>query len=63
MRYSGSRCGIVAGMVGLALVASSGDLGVTVGYIRTKDGSRPPVPFFTVWRRDSPASPWRYIAE
>lgn len=46
-----------------ALVASSGDLGVTFGYIRLKDGSRPPIPFFTIWRRDSPASPWRYIAE
>lgn len=46
-----------------ALVASSGDLGVTFGYIRLKDGSREPIPFFTIWRRDSPSSPWRYIAE
>lgn len=46
-----------------AIVASSGDLGVTFGYIRLKDGSRPPIPFFTIWRRDSPSSPWRYIAE
>lgn len=46
-----------------ALVASSGDLGITFGYIRAKDGSRPPSPFFTIWRRDSPSSPWRYIAE
>lgn len=45
------------------LVSSSGDLGITFGYIRAKDGSRPPFPFFTIWRRDSPASPWRYIAE
>lgn len=46
-----------------ALVASSGDLGITFGYIRAKDGSRPPFPFFTIWRRDSPSSPWRYVAE
>lgn len=46
-----------------ALVSSSGDLGITFGYIRAKDGSRPPFPFFTIWRRDSPTSPWRYIAE
>lgn len=50
-----------------ALVASSGDLGVTWGWIRShelKDGK--PVqqfPFFTVWRRADPQSPWRYIAE
>ncbi|MDQ3071579.1 MAG: nuclear transport factor 2 family protein [Acidobacteriota bacterium] len=46
-----------------AIVASSGDLGVTFGHIRADDGSRPPQAFFTIWRRDSPASPWRYIAE
>ena len=46
-----------------ALVASSGDLGITFGYIRAKDGSRPPFPFFTIWRRDGPSAPWRYIAE
>lgn len=46
-----------------ALVSSSGDLGITFGYIRAKDGSRPPIPFFTIWRRDSPTAPWRYIAE
>jgi len=46
-----------------AIVASSGDLGITFGYIRAKDGSRPPFPFFTIWRRDGPTAPWRYIAE
>ena len=46
-----------------ALVASSGDLGITFGHIRAKDGSRPPSAFFTIWRRDGPSAPWRYIAE
>lgn len=46
-----------------ALVASSGDLGITFGFIRAKDGSRPPQPFTTIWRRDGPHAPWRYIAE
>lgn len=50
-----------------ALVASSGDLGVTWGWIRShelKDGKpAQQFPFFTVWRRADPQSPWRYIAE
>lgn len=50
------------------LVASSGDLGVTIGLIRPNgpgpDGTAlPPVPFFTVWRRAGSANAWRYIAE
>jgi ketosteroid isomerase-like protein len=50
------------------LVASSGDLGVTFGMIRTNkpgsDGHYPPaIPFFTVWRRASANDAWRYIAE
>jgi ketosteroid isomerase-like protein len=50
------------------LVASSGDLGVTIGMIRPNgpgpDGKAlPPVPFFTIWRRAESANPWRYIAE
>ena len=49
------------------VVASSGDLGVTIGLIREtapSAGPNPPVyPFFTVWRRASTAEPWRYIAE
>jgi hypothetical protein len=46
------------------LVAASGDLGITFGYIRsTTDKDQPPAPFFTIWRRASTAEPWRYIAE
>jgi hypothetical protein len=46
------------------MVASSGDLGVSIGFIRNKaDPSAPPFPFFTIWRRDSPTAPWRYVAE
>ena len=50
------------------VVAASGDLGVSIGHIRfnerAEDGSeRPPIPFFTVWRRAAPDQPWRYIAE
>ncbi len=50
------------------IVASSGDLGITIGRIRPNapaaDG-RPAagVPFFTIWRRAGPGAPWRYIAE
>jgi ketosteroid isomerase-like protein len=47
-----------------AIVASSGDLGVSIGFIRNKaDPSAPPFPFFTIWRRESPTAPWRYVAE
>ena len=46
------------------MVASSGDLGVSIGFIRQKaDPNAPAFPFFTIWRRDNPAAPWRYIAE
>jgi len=50
------------------IVASSGDLGVTIGMIRFNaagpDGKiRAPVPFITIWRRASPQDGWRYIAE
>lgn len=49
------------------IVASSGDLGVTIGMIQVNtpdaSGQRPAFPFFTVWRRDSPSEPWRYVAE
>ncbi len=48
-----------------AILAPSGDLGVTLGYIvpnaPAPDGSRRPFPFFTIWRRD--ASGWKFIAE
>lgn len=50
------------------IVASSGDLGVTIGRIRQNtppaDASAPSsIPFFTIWRRSSPTAPWRYVAE
>ena len=51
------------------LVASSGDLGVTIGTIELSQksaGSAGPVqrvPFFTVWRRANANAPWRYVAE
>ena len=49
-----------------ALVASSGDLGVTWGWIRQHKpaaGQPEKTPFFTVWRRAAPDQPWRYVAE
>jgi ketosteroid isomerase-like protein len=50
------------------IVASSGDVGVTIGFIRQNakkaDGTEPPaIPFFTIWRRLDTTSPWRYVAE
>ena len=48
------------------ILASSGDLGVTIGFIvpNTPSADRPSKnPFFTIWRRASPTAPWRYIAE
>jgi ketosteroid isomerase-like protein len=50
------------------IVAASGDFGVTIGFIvpnkPSSDGKTPPgQPFFTIWRRDSPAGTWKYIAE
>lgn len=46
-----------------AVVASSGDLGITFGMIRPRQPGSAPVPFFTVWARESPGAAWRYIAE
>lgn len=50
-----------------SVVASSGDLGVSMGVIHRNqppaDGSPASFSFFTVWRRDTPDGPWRYIAE
>lgn len=50
-----------------SLVAASGDLGVSIGTIRTNrpgaDGRPEAFPFFTIWRRARPGAPWRYIAE
>jgi ketosteroid isomerase-like protein len=49
------------------IVASSGDLGVTIGTIVTNEadstGAYGKFPFFTVWRRASTDQPWRYVAE
>jgi ketosteroid isomerase-like protein len=50
------------------LVASSGDLGVTIGFIRANAAGpngqpSPPAPFFTIWRRANPTAPWKYVAE
>ncbi len=51
-----------------ALVSSGGDLGVTIGFIRQNNppaGAAPTAgfPFFTIWWRERPGAPWRYIAE
>lgn len=50
-----------------SIVASSGDLGVTFGFIRTNappaQGQPSAIPFFTIWRRASVSDPWRYVAE
>jgi ketosteroid isomerase-like protein len=51
-----------------ALVASSGDLGITFGFITPNaepaaGQAKPRFPFFTVWRRASREAPWRYVAE
>ena len=50
-----------------AIVAISGDFGVTIGYITPNkpgpDGKPLPAqPFFTIWRKDADGA-WRYIAE
>lgn len=49
------------------LVASSGDLGISFGYIKahTPPSGTPErgQPFFTIWVRDGAGAPWRYIAE
>ncbi len=52
----------------VALVASSGDLGISFGFIRPNarpaGGATPEgQPFFTIWSRAAPDAPWRYIAE
>lgn len=46
------------------LVASSGDLGISFGMIRSNaDPAAPAAPFFTIWRRARPTDAWRYVAE
>jgi ketosteroid isomerase-like protein len=57
-----------------AFVASSGDLGVTFGFIKrngepagggagASSGATAGSPFFTIWRRAGPGAPWKYMAE
>jgi ketosteroid isomerase-like protein len=49
-----------------ALVAGSGDLGVTWGKIRphkVEEGQPAEIPFFTIWYRPDPSQPWKYVAE
>jgi len=50
-----------------AIVASSGDLGITFGFIRPHTPAAGQAatgfPFFTIWKRSSPTEPWGYIAE
>ena len=49
------------------LVAPSGDLGISFGMIRPNQppppGQPAGTPFFTIWMRDGPDQPWRYVAE
>ena len=48
------------------IVASSGDLGVTIGMIHPNApaaGQPTNFPFFTIWRRANASAPWRYVAE
>ncbi|WP_386070986.1 YybH family protein [Tahibacter sp. UC22_41] len=49
------------------IVAGSGDLGITIGFLQPNapaaDGSRKPIPFFTIWRRPDTKAAWRYVAE
>ena len=47
-----------------SFAAPSGDLAVSIGTIRPNDPKEGGgFAFFTVWRRDGPDKPWRYIAE
>lgn len=52
---------------GGVIVAPSGDLGVTWGFLHRNEPPPPgrlaQIPFFTVWRRAGPAEPWLYVAE
>jgi hypothetical protein len=49
------------------IVATSGDLGVTIGIIRQNAPPAAPdapvFPFFTVWQRADTTAPWLYVAE
>lgn len=43
-------------------VSSTGDLGITFGYIRFTE-QLGQIPFFTIWRRPRTSDPWLYVAE
>ena len=49
------------------IVAATGDLGVSIGYITPASGGLPAggqgQPFFTIWKRANPGAPWQYVAE
>ncbi len=49
------------------IVSSTGDLGITWGFIRPLEppanGQPAGGPYTTIWRRAGPDQPWRYIAE
>jgi ketosteroid isomerase-like protein len=45
------------------LVASSGDFGVTFGFIERSENAAQKNPYVTIWRRASAQDTWRYIAE
>jgi hypothetical protein len=57
----------VSWSTGRSFIAPSGDLGVSIGTIRANgpvpEGQSASFPFFTIWRRDRPGAPWRYVAE
>ena len=47
-----------------SFAAPSGDLAVSIGTIKPNDPKEGGgFAFFTVWRRDGPDKPWRYVAE
>lgn len=49
------------------IVSSTGDFGITWGFIRPVDppanGQPSGGPYTTIWRRAAPDQPWRYVAE
>ena len=49
------------------IVSSTGDLGITWGFIRPlkapENGQPAGGPYTTIWRRAAPDQPWRYVAE
>jgi hypothetical protein len=50
-----------------AIIATTGDFGVTLGYITRNTAGQdaktpPPSPFFTIWKKDASGA-WKYIAE